>query len=220
MSDKSNITYKQELLRKSIHLMSLSIPISYIFLTKETMLYIFIPFAIAITLFDILSQRVKFFTKLLLSFFGKMLRPHELRGEGTFNGATWVIISAAICVAIFPKVIMITGFTILIISDIFAALIGRKYGKRPLFDKSWEGTASFIITAMLIVFIYYSVFSLPNSYLIAGVVAAIVGGFVEAVSNVVKVDDNFSIPISVGVVMLIFEYFYSQIGQSFLYLIN
>ncbi len=220
MSDKSNITYKQELLRKSIHLMSLSIPISYIFLTKETMLYIFIPFAIAITLFDILSQRVKFFTKLLLTFFGKMLRPHELRGEGRFNGATWVIISAAICVAIFPKVIMITGFTILIISDIFAALIGRKYGKRPLFDKSWEGTTSFIISAMLIVFLYFTVFSLPNSYLIAGVVAAIVGGFVEAVSNVVKVDDNFSIPISVGVVMLIFEYFYSQIGQSFLYLIN
>lgn len=220
MSDKSNITYKQELLRKSIHLMSLSIPISYIFLTKETMLYIFIPFAIAITLFDILSQRVKFFTKLLLTFFRKMLRPHELRGERSFNGATWVIISAAICVAIFPKVIMITGFTILIISDIFAALIGRKYGKRPLFDKSWEGTSSFIISAMLIVFIYYNLFSLPNSYLVAGVVAAIVGGFVEAVSNVAKVDDNFSIPISVGIVMLIFEYFYSQTGQSFLYLIN
>ena len=184
------------------------------------MLYIFIPFAIAITLFDILSQRVKFFTKLLLTFFGKMLRPHELRGEGTFNGATWVIISAAICVAIFPKVIMITGFTILIISDLFAALIGRKFGKRPLFDKTWEGTASFIITAIIIVFIYYSAFSLPNSYLVAGIVASIVGGFVEAVSKVLKIDDNLSIPISVGIVMLIFEYFYSQIGHSFLYLIN
>jgi dolichol kinase len=220
MSDKSNITYKQELLRKSIHLMSLSIPISYIFLTKETMLYIFIPFALAITLFDVLSQRVKFFSKLLLKFFGKMLRPHELRGEGTFNGATWVIISAAICVAIFPKVIMITGFTILIISDLSAALIGRKFGKSPLFDKTWEGTVSFIITAIIIVLIYYSASSLPNSYLVAGIIGAIVGGFVGAVSKVIKVDDNLSIPISVGIVMLICEYFYSQVGQSFLHLIN
>lgn len=220
MSNKSNITYKQELLRKSIHLMSLSIPLSYIFLTKETMLYIFIPFAIAITLFDVLSQKIEAVNKLLMRFFGKMLRPHEIKGEGAFNGATWVIISAAICVAIFPKIVMITGFTILIISDIFAALIGRKYGKRPLFDKSWEGTISFIITAIIIVSIYYSIFALPNSYLIAGVVAAIVGGFVEAVSKVAKIDDNLSIPISVGIVMLIFEYFYSANGQSFLNLVN
>lgn len=220
MSNKSNITYKQELLRKSIHLMSLSIPISYIFLSKETMLYIFIPFAIAITLFDILSQKVEIVNKLLLKFFGKMLRPHEIKGEGAFNGATWVIISAAVCVAIFPKLIMITGFTILIISDLFAALIGRKFGKRALFDKSWEGTLSFIISAIVIVFIYYTIFALPNSYLFAGIVAAIVGGFVEAVSKVAKIDDNLSIPISVGIVMLIFEYFYSSNGQSFLNLLN
>jgi dolichol kinase len=220
MSDKSNITYKQELLRKSIHLMSLSIPIGYIFLTKETMLYIFIPFAIAITLFDILSQKVKIVNKFLFKFFGKMLRPHEIKGEGTFNGATWVIISAAVCIALFPKIITITGFTILIISDLFAALIGRKFGKRPLFDKSWEGTLSFMISAIIIVTIYYSVFILPFSYLIAGIVAAIVGGFVEAVSKVARLDDNLSVPISVGIVMLIFEYFYSSNGQSFLNLVN
>jgi len=220
MSDKSNITYKQEFLRKSIHLMSLSIPIGYIFLTKETMLYIFIPFAIAITLFDILSQKVKIVNKFLFKFFGKMLRPHEIKGEGTFNGATWVIISAAVCIALFPKIITITGFTILIISDLFAALIGRKFGKRPLFDKSWEGTLSFMISAIIIVTIYYSVFILPFSYLIAGIVAAIVGGFVEAVSKVARLDDNLSVPISVGIVMLIFEYFYSSNGQSFLNLVN
>ncbi|MFN3195086.1 MAG: diacylglycerol/polyprenol kinase family protein [Chlorobiota bacterium] len=184
------------------------------------MLYIFIPFAIAITLFDVLSQKIEAVNKLLMRFFGKMLRPHEIKGEGAFNGATWVIISAAICVILFPKIVMITGFTILIISDIFAALIGRKFGKRPLFDKSWEGTISFIISAIIIVYIYYSVFALPESYLVAGIVAAIVGGFVEAVSKVAKIDDNLSIPISVGIVMLIFEYFYSANGQSFLNLVN
>jgi dolichol kinase len=184
------------------------------------MLYIFIPFAIAITLFDILSQKVKIVNKFLFKFFGKMLRPHEIKGEGTFNGATWVIISAAVCIALFPKIITITGFTILIISDLFAALIGRKFGKRPLFDKSWEGTLSFMISAIIIVTIYYSVFILPFSYLIAGIVAAIVGGFVEAVSKVARLDDNLSVPISVGIVMLIFEYFYSSNGQSFLNLVN
>lgn len=149
-----------------------------------------------------------------------MLRPHEKKGKGFFNGATWVLISATICVLAFPKVITITGFTILIISDICAALIGRRYGKHKFFDKSWEGTISFIVSAIAIIFIYYNIFNLPFSYLITGVIAAVFGGFVEAISKVIKVDDNLSIPISVGLVMLAGEYFYALAGQSFLGYLN
>lgn len=149
-----------------------------------------------------------------------MLRPHEKKGKGFFNGATWVLISATICVLAFPKIITITGFTILIISDICAALIGRRFGKHGFFDKSWEGTIAFIISAIAIIFIYYNLFELPYSYLVIGVLAAVIGGFVEAVSKVIKVDDNLSIPISVGLVMLAGEFFVSQAGQSFLGYLN
>lgn len=220
MSNESNISYKQEILRKAIHLASLSIPISYIFFTRENMLSLLVPATILLIIFDLLSQNVRFFINLLMKYFGNILRPHEKKGKGLFNGATWVLISATICVLAFPKIITITGFTILIISDISAALIGRRFGKHKFFDKSWEGTISFMVSAIIIVFMYYNMFSLPNSYLITGIIAAIIGGFVEAVSKVIKVDDNLSIPISVGVVMVIGEYFYSIAGHTFLGLVN
>lgn len=220
MPNESNISYKQEILRKAIHLASLSVPVSYIFLTREIMLGILIPTTILFVTFDILSKNVKFFINLLLKYFGKMLRPHEKKGKGFFNGATWVLISATICVAAFPKIITITGFTILIISDICAALIGRRYGKHKIFDKSWEGTISFIVSAIVIVFLYFNLFNLPFSYVISGVIAAVLSGFVELISKVIKVDDNLSIPISVGVVMLIGELYFQSIGQSFLGFVN
>lgn len=155
-----------------------------------------------------------------MKYFGQMLRPHEKKGKGFFNGATWVLISATICVASFPKIITITGFTILIISDIFAALIGRRFGKHKIFDKSWEGTISFVISAIAIVFLYYNLFNLPFSYLISGVIAAVISGFVELISKVIKVDDNLAIPISVGLVMLALEFLYSLDGQSFIGYLN
>ncbi len=220
MSNESNISYKQEILRKGIHLASLSIPVSYIFFTQENMLSVLVPATILFIIFDLLSQNVRFFIDLMLKYFGKILRPHEKKGKGLFNGATWVLISATICVLAFPKIITITGFTILIISDICAALIGRRFGKHGFFDKSWEGTIAFIISAIAIIFIYYNMFNLPFSYLVIGVIAATIGGFVEAISKVIKIDDNLSIPISVGLVMLAGEFFYAQSGQSFLGFLN
>ena len=220
MSNESNISYKQEILRKGIHLASLSIPIGYIFFTRENMLSVLVPAAILLIIFDILSKNVQFFINLLMKYFGQMLRPHEKKGKGFFNGATWVLISATICVATFPKIITITGFTILIISDICAALIGRRFGKHKIFDKSWEGTISFIVSAIAIVFLYYNLFNLPFSYLISGVIAAVISGFVELISKVIKVDDNLAIPISVGLVMLAFEFLYALDGQSFIGYLN
>ena len=216
MPNESNISYKQEILRKGIHLISLSIPVSYIFFSKEIMLGMLIPITILFVIFDLLSKNVKFFIELLFRYFGKMLRPHEIKGVGFFNGATWVLVSATFCVAVFPKIITITGFTILIISDICAALIGRKFGRHRFFDKSWEGTISFIISAILIVLIYFNLFNLPISYLISGVIGAVFGGLVEAVSKVVKIDDNLSIPISVGIAMVLCELYFASVGNSFL----
>ncbi|MCK7523378.1 MAG: hypothetical protein MZV64_39855 [Ignavibacteriales bacterium] len=64
------------------------------------------------------------------------------------------LLSALICALIFPKVIFVTAFSILIISDTMAALIGRKFGKRKFLRKSLEGTLSFFISASIVVIIY------------------------------------------------------------------
>ncbi len=203
MIKKNEISYKQEILRKGIHLLSLSIPISYIFFSRETELAILIPMAAVAVLIDVLSKKNFILHDFVYKYFGNMFRQHELRGGVVLNGASWVLISAVVCVLIFPKIIMVTGFTILIISDIMAALIGRKYGRRPIFDKSLEGLMAFIISAIAIVIIYGVTFDAPAVYFYAGIAGAVAGGFGEVSSSVLKMDDNLSIPLSVGIVMWI-----------------
>lgn len=200
---KNNISYTQELLRKTIHLCSLSLPIAYIFITKEIILSFILPLLILALLIDILSKVNPTFKAFYYKYFGSMLRPHEKSDKFLLNGASWVLISAFLVFLIFPKIIAIISFTILIISDLSAALIGRRFGKHKLFDKSWEGTSAFMITGIIVVFIYYYTLQAPISLLIFGSLGAIFAGFIEAASVTLKMDDNLSIPLSVGLVMWI-----------------
>ncbi len=216
---KTDIPFKQELYRKGIHLISLSIPIGYIFVDQQTALYILIPLAIIAVVIDVMSKRNNVIHHLLYGYFGKILRPHE-RKKFVLNGASWVLISASICVWIFPKIVMITAFSILIISDIAAALIGKRFGSVPFLDKSLAGTSAFIISAIIVCTIIGTFTNAPATYYIASYVSSVIGGIVEASSRRLKVDDNLSIPMSVGLVLLLAAWIFQFNGtQSFLNLL-
>ena len=216
-----NISYSQEILRKGIHLLSLSIPIVYVFVDKGFAMTVLLLMAITAVLLDVLSKRIPFFNNLIYGNFGSMLRKHERKKKKfVLNGASWVLISAVITVFIFPKIIAVTAFIILIVCDIAAALIGRKWGRHKLFNKSWEGTSAFIISGFIVVAIVGTVFNAPFGFFVAGVLASIISGFVEAMSKKLKIDDNLSIPISFGIVMWVVEYYFSLFNQPFLDLIK
>ena len=85
-----------ELLRKSIHLAGLILPVIYFFLDKPTMLIVVgVLMGIAITV-----ELVKWFSpdfgNFFFQIFAPMLRRHERRGAMT--GATYYIISAFLCI--------------------------------------------------------------------------------------------------------------------------
>jgi len=199
-----NISYEQEVLRKGVHLMSLSIPLIYIFVTREFALTILLPLTILAVLIDILAKYDNFVRKYLYQYFGKMLRTHEKNSDIlVLNGASWVLIAALATIFFFPKVIAVIAFMILIISDISAALIGRRFGKHKILDKSIEGTAAFIVSGFLVVWIVGIIYRADIWYYIAGYSGAFIGGIFELVSTKLKLDDNLSIPISVGITMSI-----------------
>jgi len=198
--DNGTIHYRDELVRKLIHLFSLSIPIIYYFIPSSTSIAILIGFTIFALIVDGGRFISKSFAKVFYQAFGFLLRKHELDKEKkNLTGATYVLLSALICALIFPKVIFVTAFTILIISDTMAALIGRKFGKRKFLRKSFEGTLSFFISASIVVFFTPKVGDFPMEYVI-GFIAAFVGAIIENISYGYA-DDNLSIPISVGLTM-------------------
>ncbi len=207
MDEEKNIDYSAELIRKGIHLCSLSIPVIYYFISREMALKILVPLTAAFFVVDLLRYYHQPTARIFYKLFGWLLRTHEQNhAVKRLNGATYVLISATICVLIFPKLITITSFAILIISDSTAALIGRRYGKRRFFRKSMEGSTAFFISALVVSFVTPKLFYTPIEYGIAAC-AAVVGTVIEALS--IHIDDNLSIPISIGVVMwVLYNAFY------------
>jgi dolichol kinase len=200
--DNGSISYTQELFRKGIHLASLAIPIVYAFITRETalilLLMIFVP-AIAL---DILRYRVPVIGRLVRKLLGSMMRPHELdESRYLLNGATYVLLSALICVVVFPKIIAITAFSVLIVSDISSALVGRKFGTIRFFDKSLQGSVAFVISAWCVVGFTWWLTSAPAAFAVIAAIASVVGAVAEAASTRLRLDDNFSIPLAVGLTM-------------------
>ncbi len=199
MINAADIDYKAEIARKAIHFCSLSIPIIYYFIERDLALMILVPVTLAFLTVDLLRYYHKPTADLFYRIFRFMLRKHELDHTAKrFNGATNVLIAATLCVIIFPKLIVLTAFPILIISDSVAALFGRRYGKRKFLQKSVEGSVAFFIFALLVIYFTPKIEYSTEEYII-GMVAALVGTVVEAGSW--KIDDNLSIPLSVGVVM-------------------
>lgn len=198
--DNGSIQYRDEVIRKTIHLFSLSIPIVYYFITKELALKILVP----LTVFSLLLDMSRYFSPKIGHFFyilfGFLLRAHERdSAKKNLNGATYVFLSAVICVFIFPKVLVLTAFSVLIISDSVAALIGRKFGKHRFLAKSFEGTLAFFISACIVVLVSPKVNGSLVEYFI-GFFSVAVGAIAENISYG-WADDNLSIPITVSLTM-------------------
>ena len=110
-----------------------------------------------------------------------------------------MLISALICVLLFPKIIFVTAFSILIISDSLAALIGRKFGRHKFLSKSLEGTLAFFLSGSVVVLLSPKIEDTLIEFLI-GIFAVAIGAIVENISFG-WMDDNLSVPISIGLTM-------------------
>lgn len=200
--DQGTIDYKTEVLRKSIHLCSLSISIIYYFITKELALTILIPLTILSLVLDLGRYFFPPFSRLFYNFFGFMLRKHEIDDKKkNLNGATYVFLAATIVIAIFPKAFVVPAIAVLILGDIAAALIGRKFGKHKFLSKSLEGTLAFFVAGSVVILIAPKINGNYLEYVI-GFVAVAVGAIAENISYG-WADDNLSIPIAVCLTMSI-----------------
>ena len=181
--------------RKAIHLFNLIIPFSYWFIIPDQNQFkiIIITFTALFILADYFRTKSKLIKKLFILFFDKMLREHELKGQ--FTGATWVMISASVTILVFSKYIAIISLIFMSIGDTFAALIGRKYGKLKIYDKSFEGFLGGLIVCLVAAYFYDPLPFYISSF---GALAAML---LETLP--LPFDDNFRIPIGSAIIMTI-----------------
>jgi dolichol kinase len=199
LHQNATIDYKSELIRKAIHLCSLSIPVIYYSISRETALTILVPLTFAFLVVDLLRYYHPPTAEWFYRWFGWLLRRHEQdTTRKRLNGATYVLLSACVCVSLFPKIITVNAFAVLIISDGVSALVGRRFGKHTFLKKSREGAMAFFLSAIAVIIVAPKVEGQLSEYILAGV-AAIAATLVESLS--IRIDDNLSVPLVFGFVL-------------------
>ena len=190
---------KKELFRKTFHVSSILLPLSYyfIFQNRKIMFLILIPLTVIALVIDIARLEHKTFKRIFFNLVGLLLRKHEIHN---FTGATYLMISAVLCIGFFSKEIAVVSLAFLAIGDTLAALVGIPFGKRKILNtsKSLEGSLACFAGC----FVFGLLFLHPIVALIGAVTATI------AEFSWIPLDDNIKIPIASGLVMSFINMFF------------
>ncbi len=180
-----------EIRRKIVHMATLIIPIGLALTSRELVLVFVIPLFLGLLIVDLLrhvqpSMR-RLFDRL---FFGRVLREEEKKG---LMGSTYFLFSTILTILFFPEPVAIVSLLILILSDTAAALVGKGIGKTRVFNKTLEGSAAFLLTSLVIVWVY------PGLNRLSATLAALVATLVELLPS--RLNDNLTIPLVTGAIM-------------------
>lgn len=188
------ISFAQELWRKGLHMVALAIPVGYqiLGLSRSEALAIMVPITLVTIAVDIARLRHwALWTKVARRIFGRMIRPHERKGD--FTGATYILTTACLTIALYQKPVAVAALAFVVIGDSLAAVVGRRWGRHRFGHKSWEGSLACLAGTILVSA------CVPGLSWPVGLLGALVATVVEALP--LGVDDNVSIPIVSGLIM-------------------
>ena len=195
------IPYRQEVLRKMVHLSSLWMPFSLFYLPRLFNVIMFGTFAVLNVLIEIaVFRQVPYVTPLYKKLFGRMARESK-PGEFRFSGAPPMYASACLTALCFSNRVAACALAILILGDTSAALIGRKWGRHRFSNgKSLEGSLAFLLSGWIIAAGFCFAGGLPGVALAIWLFGVVVSCIAEFFNEQIHLDDNFTIPLLFGVV--------------------
>ena len=180
----------QSRFRPIIHALSLAVPI-VVELTSRDLAVAFLFAAVAVfTISEVVRLRGGR-VPLITSFTLRMSQPGE---EARFIvGPVYLAIGIVVALLIFPLNIAFASILIVGVGDPVAAYVGRKIGHLKLGRKTLEGFMGGLVASSLI------------ASLLVSPVAAFVGSFAAMCLELLGVvDDNLTMPIGAGAIMLLF----------------
>ena len=199
-----NISYKQEVLRKLIHLSSLwMVGLIYCVPAPVAAIVFFILLIGNVFIEYAAYRQWPFLGSFFNYFFGKMMRSKERKKGFHLSGAPYVLAAALLVCLLFPTTIAMFSLTIMLLCDTAAALIGRVFGKHKIgtLPKSVEGAAAFWVVGFLVLLFYTFAFHFSDLTVFQGIIAITLAMLAEIYEAQIKVDDNLSIPLICGVLM-------------------
>ncbi len=194
MGGSADIPYGAEVQRKLVHLFSLSIPLGLWYLPGRTaVLVLGAAFAGSVAvdgLRHVLPPNARGWRHL-----AGLFRPKE---KGTLSGSSFLLLAALVLTAFFNRETAALSLVYIVIGDVAGALVGRRFGRHSLFDKTWEGSLAFFLACIL-----FSTL-IPGLPFWAKLSGAAVATVIEALP--LRLDDNLSVPLgTAGFITLILK---------------
>lgn len=196
------ITYAQEILRKLIHLSSLWMVVSLGLIPRAWNTCLFA----ALLLFQLAIEygyhkKWPLFTATYGRFFSNMLRENEKGRQFRPSGAPYVLAAALMVALLFEKTIAMVALSTMLIGDTFAALIGRRFGRHKINggSKSIEGAAAFWLSSAAVLAFFVLTFRQSTAFAVMGIIGITLAMLAEIYEKQVRMDDNFSIPLAMGI---------------------
>lgn len=167
------------------------IPIASVYLSRVVLLQVIALLLVIALLIELTRRIYPGVSQRFTGCFGAMLRDSEAQ---KITGATYLLLAAFISFWLFELWIAQVVVLFVVISDGLSALLGKWIGRHKIYDnKTWEGSAVFIVSALLIVILH------PGSSLGVGLLG--VGAAFLADVFLIKWDDNLTIPLVSGLLM-------------------
>lgn len=173
--------------RKLFHLSGLCIPLAYLWLPEDIFWRLFIPVTAAFIALDLARLRIKGLERIYRRAARRLLRDGEYSRPAA---SLYFLLGSALTMVFFPKQIAVAALIVLCLSDSIAALVGSRYGRHRIRNKSLEGSMVFFASAWLILTLYFG--SSPFKHL----VPALAGTLAELCPG--PVNDNLTIPLVIS----------------------
>jgi dolichol kinase len=182
-------TFFHELRRKSFHVTILLIIMLYSILESSVSKQIALITLVFILLLLLVAEYIRLELNIEVPLIKQLLRARE---EKRMHGAIYFLTATIICLAVFDFNIALAALLMTAFGDMFAALIGKRFGKTLVFkNKTLSGALTELVVNLIVGLII-----LNNIYIILAM--AFTAAIVETFLN--ELDDNLFVPLFAGFV--------------------
>ncbi len=166
----------------------------YYILGKDRALPFYAALFILVLVLDVTRLKVPALNRFIFARFGSFIRPSE---EHKLTGTAPYVLGIALSLFFYSPPVATAAVCFLAFGDVAATTVGERYGRTKVGEKSLEGTAAFIVAALL------------SGLLLSGIgihiktCAMILGSLVAAGVELLPlpVNDNLIIPLVAGGIM-------------------
>lgn len=183
------LTLLQEIKRKTIHIAILLIIILYAILEKSVSKQIALFTLVFILLFLLVTEYIRLELNIEVPIIRQIIKAKE---ERKMHGAIYFLTATILALAVFDFKIALAALLMTVLGDMFAAIVGRRFGKTLVFkNKTLTGCLIELVVVLIVGLIV-----LNNIYIILAM--AFTATIIETFVN--ELDDNLFVPLFAGFV--------------------